>query len=66
MIILRMAMMAVVIAVMVQLFYFYLSITMNHTELIFIIGTSVHSSLIICFFDKARQTSVRGCASVVF
>ena len=47
MIILRMAMMAVVIAVIVQLFYFYLPITMNHTELNFIIGTSMHSSYLL-------------------
>ena len=46
MIILRMVMMAVVIAVIVQ-FYFYLPITMNHTELIFIIGTSMHSSYLL-------------------
>ena len=65
MIILRMAMMAVVIAVIVQLFYFYLSITMNHTELIFIIQ-GLQCTALICFFDKARQTSVQGCASVVF
>ena len=47
MIILRMAMMAVVIAVIVPLFYFYLPITMNHTELIFIIGTSMPSSYLL-------------------